>query len=311
VTDIILAVVLPPVLLFMTKQHTPKYSEAIRKAGATAWHQANGDAARAIKLFAAKHPTECAAMPRPEKNLQRWAEEWADRPDYSDKHRSGRQRVIQDEARLRMCAAALKRTRMIGGTRRHYTSIQEAARYEKVIRNTMEEYGVTADHLLRACKRIYPNLTTGRERRRRYLTKQHRAKRMRLAKRLLRKAQYYWKKVFWLDAKHFYIVPPTFRVFCDKKDKSAIYVEDPHARTTPICLHYYAAVNWFTGAVALVWVTGTTGLKKRYVSDHPSATAHLAACVYFHCGTHTNIGSLLGHLLMNLSMASLHWQAFW
>jgi hypothetical protein len=211
-------------------------------------------------------------MPRPETNLKRWADGWADRDNYERKKGGGRPFKITSSEELTQCCTALKRGRRIGGVYRHYTSIKEAAAYEKVIRTTAKKYGVTLQHLLRALHRHDPNLARGKEKLRRYLDKEHRAERRRIARAMLRKPLSYFKRVFWLDAKHLYVVPPVGYVWCDAAELGSLFVEDPAARTKPLCLNYYAVVNWFAGAVDLLWVTGTSGLKSRFKVSHPQCT---------------------------------------
>jgi hypothetical protein len=211
-------------------------------------------------------------MPRPETNLKRWCEGWADRDSYDNKKGGGRPRKITDSAELTRCCTALKRGRRIGGVWRHYTSIKEAAAYEKVIRTTAKKYGVSLKHLLRALHRHDPKLAMGKEKLRRYLDKAHRAERRRIARAMLRKPLSYFMRVFWLDAKHLYIVPPVGCVWCDAAELGSLFVEDPTARSKPWCLNYYAVVNWFGGAVDLVWVSGTTGQKCTFKVSQPDGT---------------------------------------
>lgn len=262
------------------------YSEKVRKDGAKAWLQNPGNPKAAAQAFKKMQPDAATKMPRPEKNLKRWAEQWDDRDSFADKPRSGRPPTIQDTSLLAKCAAALKRVRKIGGVWRHYESITEAAKYESVLRKAMDTYNVTAAHLLKAVHRFDPSLVRGKEKLRRYLDNSHRQQRVKIAKRLLRLPLKYFKKVFWLDAKHLYIVPPTGHVYCDAAERSSLFVEDPKAKGKPMCLHYYAMVNWFTGAVYIIWVTGTTGMKRLFLVSHRAsplhATALQASATYFH-----------------------------
>jgi hypothetical protein len=224
-------------------------------------------------------------MPRPETNLKRWADGWADRPSYDRKEGGGRSRIITSSEELDQCCQALKRGRCIGGVWRHYKSIAEAAMYEKVISTTLKKYDINQRHLLIAMRRHDPKLVRGKEKLRRYLDKKHRAERRKVARAMLKKPLKYFQRTFWLDAKHLYVVPPTGYVWCDASQLGSLFVEDPSARTKPICLHYYAVVNWYEGAVDLVWVTGTTGLKSTYkVGQAPRHTC-CASLMYIHEGS--------------------------
>jgi ribosomal protein L13E len=250
----------------------PSYSPIVRKDGGRCWDISGGDPQKAVQLFKEWHPEAAASMPRPEKNLKRWNQEWADRTSYERKKGGGRPFKITSTAELAQCCTALKRGRRIGGVYRHYTSIKEAAAHEKVIRTTAKKYEVTLQHLLRAMHRHDPSLARGKEKLRRYLDNEHRAKRRSIARTLLRMPLSYLKRVFFLDAKHLYIVPPVGYVWCDAAELGSLFVEDPAARTKPWCLNYYAMVNWFGGAVDLIWVSGTTNQKCTFKVSQPNCT---------------------------------------
>jgi hypothetical protein len=247
----------------------PTYSPVVRQHGAVAYNRANGDLKLAVKYFTSMEPKAAAQMQRPSQNLKRWALDWGDRGTYHGKRRGGRHIKVPD-SRVQRCIAAMKTARRIGGVMRHYHSVKEAARHESIINSTCAEYKVDYPYLLRAMHRKDPNLTKGHEKLRRYLDKAHRKQRMRAANYLKRQPLKYRKRIFWLDAKHLYIVPPTSDVWCDAADMGSLFVEDPkHTESKPKCLNYYAMVNWFVGPVDLVWVSGTTGLTLRYKVGRP------------------------------------------
>jgi hypothetical protein len=250
----------------------PSYSPKVRKDGADCWNQAGGDRNKAVELFKEMQPEAAASMTRPADNLKRWAVEWRPRDSFYRKKGSGKRRTITDSKELLKCCKALKKARRIGGVWRHYKSIQEASTYEKVISAITKKYQVTLPHLLRAMHRHDPHLARGKEKLRRYLDDDHKASRRRIARAMLRKSLKYFKGIFWLDAKHLYVVPPTDHVWCDASQLGSLFVEDPAARPKPVCLHYYAMVNWFVGAVDLIWVTGTTGLASKFKVSHPLCT---------------------------------------
>lgn len=282
------------------------YSAKVRKDGAKAWLQHPNDPKAAVQAFKQMQPDAVEGMPRPATNMKRWAEQWDDRDSYADMPRSGRPRKITDESTLRACCAALKRARRIGGVWRHYATIEEAAEYEPVLQRTKAQYNVSWQHLLRALYRFDPTITRGKEKQRPFLKEHHREQRITIAKRLRRQPLKYFKRVFYLDAKHLYVVPPLDTVYCDAAEVNALFVEDPKAKHHPICLHYYAMVNWFTGAVSLIWVSGTTGKKLQYVVSHGACcqlTDMRASAAYFQTGTHSRSGAcpevqLLSHCPM-------------
>lgn len=260
----------------------PKYKLEVRTAAALAYYEAKGNLQEAIKMFEGQHPIEAASMPRPDLNIKRWAVQLKKTLSLHDKPRSGRPRKVP-KARLLECITAMKRARRMGGVMRQYESMKEAMQYEPVLRDTCTQYGVKPQQLLKAMHKQDPKLARAPEKLRRFLDQKHRRARVRAAKALLRQPQYYYKQVFWLDAKHLYIVPPTGMVYCDAEEMGSIFVEDPNQKPShPLCLNYYALVNWFAGAVDLVYVSGTSKKKVPYQvgsTDHHTLCASL---MYFH-----------------------------
>jgi hypothetical protein len=158
---------------------------------------------------------------------------------------------------------------------RHYESMAEAMQHEAVLRNTVAQCDITPRQLLKNMHAADPTLARGKEKLRRYLTKKHRQARRKAARALLRLPKHYMKRVFWLDAKHLYIVPPTGMVWCDTAELGSLFVEDPKAKLShPLCINHYAMVNWFTGPVDLVFVTGTTKKKGGYKVGPTRAVHH-------------------------------------
>lgn len=69
----------------------------------------------------------------------------------------------------------------------------------------------------------------------------------------------------WVDAKKFWVSPKRLRVWGSKK-QGPIIASHPSVFMSgkQVCLHYYAVVNAELGPVAIKYVTGTTGFRKRY-----------------------------------------------
>jgi len=248
----------------------PKYSLEVRAHGALAYARADGNMQQAIKAFSAEHPTPAADMPRPDLNIKRWAMQLQQHGYLHDQPRSGRPRKVP-QPRLELCITAIKRARRHGGIVRHYVSMAEAMRHEQVLRDTVAQCGVTPHQLLRTMHKVDPSLARGKERLRRYLDRKHRQARSKAARSLLRLPMHYLKRVFYLDAKHLYIVPHEHFVYCDAAELGSLWVEDPHYKHShPLCLNYYAMVNYFEGTVDLVYVSGTSKKKIPYqVSTTP------------------------------------------
>jgi hypothetical protein len=69
--------------------------------------------------------------------------------------------------------------------------------------------------------------------------------------------------VVWIDAKKMFIAPGEVRVYNMNLDDVAEDVRLPQGKShNGKSLHYYAGVNSLLGVVFLVWVTGTTDLRK-------------------------------------------------
>lgn len=66
----------------------------------------------------------------------------------------------------------------------------------------------------------------------------------------------------WIDSKKEHVHPASLRVYGDRRD-GPIIVEHPGLKSN-VALNYYACVNEELGPVAMKWVTGTTGLRKKY-----------------------------------------------
>ena len=86
--------------------------------------------------------------------------------------------------------------------------------------------------------------------------------------------------VVWIDAKKLAIKPPKGLKVYDHDTKRV--VEDarlPKGKfNRGIVLHYYAALNARVGVVAFVWVTGTTGFKKKYKTKVSVFPSRLQCC---------------------------------
>jgi hypothetical protein len=109
------------------------------------------------------------------------------------------------------------------------------------------------------------------------------AKRLAVAKTHRRLPQYVLDQVIWIDAKKLHVAPDrSIRVY--RRDEDEMVTEEPRLSqgksSTGHVLHYYSAVNAKLGVVLFKWVTGTTGLDKRY------KTQVSAMQVVFYMGCH-------------------------
>jgi hypothetical protein len=65
-----------------------------------------------------------------------------------------------------------------------------------------------------------------------------------------------------VDSKKYWVKPKNLKVYCNIKEGD--YVIEHPGVSKPICLNYYACVQEDKGAVAIKFVTGTAGHKKKY-----------------------------------------------
>lgn len=72
-------------------------------------------------------------------------------------------------------------------------------------------------------------------------------------------------RIVWIDSKRVRVTPGKLRVIGRRGEVIAV-VEHPMISSSGKCvtLNYYAAVNAILGPVAIKFVTGTTGLRRRY-----------------------------------------------
>lgn len=88
----------------------------------------------------------------------------------------------------------------------------------------------------------------------------------------------------WLDAKKWWVRPEKLRVWGSKAG-GRIIADHPSLFMSgkTVCLHYYAVVNAELGPVAIMWVTGTTGMRKRYKVRTCCASAVVAQAYCCRC----------------------------
>lgn len=73
------------------------------------------------------------------------------------------------------------------------------------------------------------------------------------------------RRIMWVDSKKIRVSPGKLKVI-GRRNKLLEVVEHPNISTSGKCvtLNYYACVNAVLGPVAIRFVTGTTGLRRRY-----------------------------------------------
>jgi hypothetical protein len=151
-----------------------------------------------------------------------------------------------------------------------YRSVREGCLENEVLRQAILAHDVEPQHLLKRMRQVRPDL----ERRKLTIRKplintRHNAgeERLRDAAFLLVQPMSYFKRIVWLDAASFHVMPDGKVEVWASADRHDLQRTDVHLGIAPnkrVSIKYYAAVNWLKGPVAIVFVTGTTGVDKIY-----------------------------------------------
>ena len=223
------------------------------------------------------------------KVMKRWAAALRERGELNDNdaRRTGRKRKVTDE-QIEQVIYAFCKGYTVEGERgqdvwRGYTSLPDAVESGKApaINHIIEESGISVASLWRRMAIYWPNI---RNMRRRVDVKAVLSEAVKEERRLGAAELRRWplKKlhtVVWIDAKKLYITPGNLEVYTLNPDE---VVEDPRLPqgkfNNGTQLHYYSAVNSYTGVISFVWVTGTAGLASRYTTyvsaTYPSVCMH-------------------------------------
>ena len=254
----------------------PKTNVArIRKHAADAFAYAHGNMRKAVARFAELEKDISAQLRRPAEFIKRWAE----RDSYRNAPRSGRPPKVSD-ADAKQLSAILKQPHKFGSTFRHFQSVDEAIRLSAAFRAVLSRTKpMHRRALLRRLKQVDRTLTKRQETIKFRLSDKHKQER-RVAAAYLRDVELsYLIRIFWIDAKKIYITGPGARkVYCSK-DSDALVVEDPRiGRSKPWVLHYYAMASSLEGGNQLVFVTGTTQLKRKKTYTVSDTSFRLRNC---------------------------------
>jgi hypothetical protein len=166
------------------------------------------------------------------------------------------------------------------GQRMWWTSVELACEENTRLQEVVKDFGVKPKYMLHRMKHVQPDLV----RRNLYVHKplvnrRHDVAFLRCkdAKYLLTLPQHVFKRVFWLDMASMCVMPDRQVQVWTGKDQDMLQRTDPHMGLSPknmVWLRYYAVVNWLKGAVAIVFVTGTTGVPVVYkVGAHTLAVS--------------------------------------
>jgi hypothetical protein len=154
----------------------------------------------------------------------------------------------------------------VNGKYKPYLSVTQAVNTSPYMHAMCVQYNIKPRNLLCMMKREKTSLKKVKKQVRTPFTQELKERRMKIAQELhtiYNLTPSYFKNIFFVDAKKIHIMPKGVAVWVDAKTDEFM-LED--ARTsasgkTGVTLQFYAVVNAVAGPVAMVYTTGTTGMK--------------------------------------------------
>lgn len=304
-----------------------RYPKACRNAAADSWviaHQELSSTApepshrqimqRAVEVLRQRYHGRLP--PRTWRYIAKWAARREEAHSVHDAPRGRKTRLTDSDAQAAVEVLLAGYTR--NGQRQPFQNIAEALRLSAALRRVQQRCKLSARTLWKRLVKFDRRLVLRAIRIRPPLSDQQRQARKEGAAWLAAKIEAdpdYLKRVFWIDAKKFWIRPRRRKVICNA-DSPHDYLSMPGIswrKQDQRYVHYYAAVNWFVGAVIYVEVSGTkdldTGYKARrlraYHGVYTGATSlHWAIALSRHSPQHSSSWSCTRTTLYPLRMAS-------
>ena len=208
-------------------------------------------------------------LAKPARFCKKWGDKRISSGDVHDAPRSGRPKQLTQDW-LDQCITALSagygRMDSTGIKMVPYRTWTQFCRISPTALACLQATRVTPAHLLRACMQALPTLKRVKIQVRVWLKPDTKAARVAACETLLAKAAAWFDAVIWLDCKTLYINPTTSYAWVNTATMSPndLVREDKRVNARGkelVKLKFYIAVNAKLGPVALVWVTGTKGLK--------------------------------------------------
>lgn len=249
-------------------QHLRPDKKFLRNLAADCYIRANCMATEAAELLIAEIDGKYS-LARPAEFCRTWGQRRIATGAVEDAPRSGRPRKLT-AAWIDQCITALShgyiRLETRGPKRVPFRSWAQFCQWSPVAMACLQATGVTSAHLLRACQLSLPTLKRVKIYIRVWLAPATKAARVADATTLLAKHPDWFKAVVWVDAKTLYINPKSTYAWVNTADMSPndLIREDRRYKARGkelVKLRFYLAVNALCGPVALIWTTGTTGLK--------------------------------------------------
>lgn len=212
-----------------------------------------------------------------------------------DLPRSGKPPTISDDL-ARQCAIAFKQGRMVnrvidedehvvGAVHQFYTCMWEAAAECDMIKNTLNDFNVSAKHLLHRMREVDPALTRVRLDFKLELNEQQLESRRKAAADMLQKHEQdptYLNRIIWGDEWHCWCSPrdADIHVWCDLHDARArevLPIPQMKKGERPTVIRCIAFVSAILGPVHIEYTTGTDELQRELVDRDTNQRPYLVS----------------------------------
>lgn len=225
-----------------------------------AWIQAGCDYKKALQLF---RMLPCSqGISRPDRFLKEWAWRISKACSLHDKQRSGRPRKLDKDTVDRAVQLFLAGSTQ-DGNQTGFSDLKEALSSSPELQSIVSTHDMQPQTLLLNMQEANPNLVKRREDLKPMLTNRLKQQRVTACNKLLQYSDAWFRRVFWLDAKTMHIAPTARQVWVDSSVPMPVKKDTrmPRSGRDRRTLHFYSMVNWCVGPVAIMFVTGTSGLQ--------------------------------------------------
>lgn len=223
-------------------------------------------AARELSKMLSEQPGGLTTK-RPARLARKWAKQLEETGSLYDRPGRGRKSKLTPEAAEKAADIILRGYTDEDGDPAYYTDIYDALKHSAALRRIRRKAELNEMGFWRRLKQMRPEVSSKWSSPTPPLTPEQRQQRIEVCEWLLAMGDVlleYLKRVFWIDAKKYWVSMPRVRVLC-RRDQPAPFhkARNTFMKQNRICVFYYAVVNFFRGPVLYVEVTGTTGLKGR------------------------------------------------
>lgn len=172
--------------------------------------------------------------------------------------------------------------------RDYYKDIDTAVQQVPLLKETVEKYQVTPQHLLRRMKEVDPNLVIRTRELKRWLNPEEEKERRDACNNNLNNLQQHGQRwlesIVFIDEFGLWMVPKagSSKVYCDRRD-AHVHTVVPLLHLDPkkkIKIHILAAVNYHLGAFFMDFTTGTTDIQR--IHYEPESAYKVSCCSSLH-----------------------------